>query len=342
MEELLRALCAVRGTAGREDPAAKTAAALLSRYCETHIDPLGSVVGEKRGPGPHILLDAHLDQIGMAVTAVEEGGFLRVTGVGGMDLRTLAAQEVVVHGKEELCGVIPATPPHLSKAEAQAPDWDALCVDTGLTQEQAQALVPLGSRVTLCAPHTRLLGSRFSGPALDDRSGVAAILRCMELLQGFDCHVTAVFSVQEETHGQAGAKATGFACQPDCALAVDVSFARAPGIDPLRAPGALGGGVMIGIAPGLDYAMGEALQGLARREGIPHTLEVMGGRTGTNADSLQGAGRGIPCALLSIPLRNMHTGVEVVDLRDMEATARLLAAFVRARASGDRNQGGTA
>jgi len=325
MEELLRSLCGARGTAGAEG-----AAALLSNYCAVRIDPLGSVAGERPGAGPHILLDAHLDQVGMAVTAVEEGGFVRVTGVGDMDLRVLAAQEVIIHGREEVYGVIPATPPHLSEDEGKATGWAALCVDTGLTREKAQALIPLGSRVTLRMPPARLLGECFSSPGLDDRAGVAAILRCMELLEGADCHVTALFSVQEETGGS-GAQVAGFASAPDCAIAVDVSFAAAPGIDPRKAPGNLGGGAMIGVAPGLDYAMGEELIRLAGENGIPFSLEIMGGRTHTNADRLQSAGPGIPCALLSIPLRNMHTGGEVVDLRDIEAVAQLLCVYIRER-----------
>jgi endoglucanase len=337
MEELLRSLCGARGTAGDEGAAARTAAVLLSKYCEARIDPLGSVAGERPGAGPHILLDAHLDQVGMAVTAVEEGGFLRVTGVGDMDLRVLAAQEVTIHGREEVYGVIPATPPHLPKEEdeGKAPGWAALCVDTGLTKEKARALIPLGSRVTLRTPPARLLGNCFTSPGLDDRAGVAAILRCMELLEGFDCHgtgfhVTALFSVQEETGGS-GAQAAGFASAPDRAIAVDVSFAAAPGIDPRKAPGKLGGGAMIGVAPGLDHAMGEELVRLAEENGIPFSLEIMGGRTHTNADRLQSAGPGVPCALLSIPLRNMHTGGEVVDLRDIEAVAQLLCVYIRER-----------
>jgi len=328
MQQRLHTLCAAPGTPGCEHPAAAVAAQLLSQYCETRIDPLGNVIGEKRGPGPHILLDAHLDQVGMAVTAIEDGGFLRIANIGSMDLRVLAAQEVTVYGKEPVYGVVPAMPPHLSKESNEAPEWDSLCIDTGLSKDQAEALIPLGSRVTLRTPPAKLLGERFSAPALDNRAGMAAVLRCMELLADTPCHVTALFSVQEESGG-GGAGAAGFACEPDCAVVVDVSFAAAPGIDPLKAQGKLGGGVMIGIAPGLDYEMGEILLRLAEEQGLPFAREIMGGRTGTNAERLQSAGRGVPCALLSVPLRNMHTGVEVVAMWDIEATARLLAAFVK-------------
>jgi len=334
MEELLLALCAAEGVAGHEAAAAETAARLLARHCkDVRVDALGSVVGQRPGKGPRLLLDAHLDQIGMAVTAVEEGGFLRVTPCGGMDLRILAGQEVTIHGKEALFGVIPAVPPHLSKGEDKAPEWKDVVIDTGYTCEALETLVPLGTRVTLRAAPARLLGQRITSPTLDDRSGVAAILRCLEMLGGEEtCPLTVLFSVQEETGGS-GAKTAGYSSEADAAIVVDVSFAMAPGLDPQEAQGKLGGGVMIGISPALDEGMGEAMRRLAQEQEIPHSFEVMGGRTGTNADSLHVVAAGIPCALLSIPLRNMHTAAEIVDMRDIEATARLMAAYIRERSA---------
>jgi len=330
MEELLLSLCAAEGVTGHETAAAAAAARLLARHCEdVRIDALGSVVGKRHGSGPRLLLDAHLDQIGMAVTAVEEGGFLRVTPCGGMDLRTLAGQEVMIHGKEALYGVIPATPPHLSKSEDKATEWKDILIDTGLPREALAELVPLGTRITLRTPPARLLGERLTAPALDDRAGMAAILRCLELLDREDtCPLTVLFSTQEETFGQSGAKTAGFASGAESAIVVDVSFAMAPSLDEQRAPGILGGGAMIGVSPALDEQMGETLRRLAREKDIPHTIEVMGGRTGTNADTLQGVAVGIPCALLSIPLRNMHTAAEIVDMRDIEAVAQLMAAYI--------------
>jgi len=338
MEQLLLALCGAEGVAGHETAAAETAARLLSCRCgNVRVDALGSVVGERPGKPPRthggkgLLLDAHLDQIGMAVTAVEAGGFVRVTPCGGMDIRVLAGQEVTIHGREALYGVIPATPPHLSKKEDNAPEWKDVLIDTGLPVETLESLVPLGSRVNLRTPPARLLGERFTSPALDNRAGVAAILRCLELLEGEGtCPLTVLFSAQEET-GLSGAKTAGFAAEAEQSIVVDVSFAQAPGLAPQDAQGKLGGGVMIGIAPALDEEMGEALRRLAGERGIPHTLEVMGGRTGTNADALHAVAAGMPCALLSIPLRNMHTAAEIVDMRDIEAAAQLMAAYIRER-----------
>ena len=334
MEELLSALCAAKGIAGHESAAADIAANLLARHCvNVHMDALGSVVGEKSGNGPRLLLDAHLDQIGMAVTAIEPGGFLRAAPCGYMDIRVLAGQEVTIHGREALYGVIPATPPHLSKGEDKTPEWKDILIDTGLSRETLESLVPLGSRVSLRTPPARLLGERFTSPALDDRAGAAAILRCLELLEGTEtCPLTVLFSVQEET-GHSGAKTAGFASEAEQAIVVDVSFAMAPGLSPQDAQGKLGGGVMIGIAPSLDEQMSDDMRRIADEQKITHTIEVMGGRTFTNADALHTAAAGIPCALLSIPLRNMHTAAEVADMRDIEATAQLMAAYVRERSA---------
>lgn len=334
MENVLRRLCAAPGVPGCEGAAAETVAGLLEQYCvNVRTDALGSVLGERPGEGSRLLLDAHLDQIGMAVTGVEDGGFLRAAACGGMDLRVLAGQEVLVHGKQAVAGVIPAAPPHLAKGESKPLRWEDVSIDTGLTRQQAEQLVPLGSRVTLQAPALRLLGERFTAPALDNRAGVAVILRCLELLEGESlCPLTVLFSVQEEV-GCAGAKPAGFASEAEAALVVDVSFAGAPGLDAQQAPGVLGGGVMIGISPALDEGMSKALCRLAQQQDIPHTLEVMGGRTGTNADTLQTAASGIACALLSIPLRNMHSAAEVLDLRDLEAAAQLMAAYIRERSA---------
>lgn len=336
MEELLRTLCGAQGVAGCEGAAAAVAARYLSKYCENvRVDALGSVVGERKGQGARLLLDAHLDQIGMVVTAREAGGFLRVAPCGGVDLRVLAGQEVIIHGKERLYGVIPAAPPHLRQESDKKLVWEDVLIDTGLPLTSIESLVPLGSRVALHTQPARLLGERFTAPALDDRAGIAVILRCLELLEGQEtCPLTVLFSAQEETGGS-GAKAAGYASGAQAAMAVDVSFAMAPGLAPQDAQGELGGGVMIGISPALDSTMSETLRRLAQAHEIPHTFEVMGGRTGTNADHLQTVASGLPCALLSIPLRNMHTAAEAVDLRDMESAARLMAAWVLERSGAE-------
>ena len=330
---LLKELCAAKGVSGAENEAAKTAAKLLEKYMPVRIDALGSVTGTVGDGGTHILLDAHLDQIGLIVTAIDETGFLKVAKCGGADIRVLAAAEVTVHGKEDIFGVITSTPPHLSKPEDtnKAKEFDEIAVDIGMTKEEAEKIVSLGDRITFNGAYSELLGNRVASPSIDDRAGVAAILRCLELIRDkeLNCKISVMFSVQEETGGS-GAQTGAFAASPEEAIAVDVSFASAPGVSGEKYA-SLGKGTMIGYAPSLDYAMSKTLEKIAKEKEIPYQLEVMGGKTGTNCDEIQISGAGVKTALLSVPLRNMHTAVEVCDLEDIENTARLMAEYIAER-----------
>ncbi len=327
---LLEKLCAAKGVSGAENQAAQTASELLKKYMPVKTTPLGSVTGTIGEGDVHILLDAHLDQIGLVVTAVDEDGFLKVAKCGGADIRVLAASEVTVHGKEDIFGIITSTPPHLSKPEdsGKAKGFDEIAVDIGMKREDAIKTVSPGDRITFNGCFSKLLGNRVASPSVDDRAGVAAILRCLEMLDGKEikCKLSVLFSVQEETGGS-GAQTGAFSIDADEAIAVDVSFATAPGISGEKYA-SLGGGTMIGYAPSLDYEMSRRLSDIAEKKSIPTQTEVMGGKTGTNCDEIQVAGKGVKTALLSIPLRNMHTAVEVCDLEDIENTAKLMAEYI--------------
>lgn len=333
LQALITALTKEAGSAGKESNAAKLAKKELEKYMPVSDDALGNVRGELDGEGTHILLDAHIDQIGMIVTSIDDGGFLKVEKCGGMDMRILAAHEVNVWGRYPIFGVVTSTPPHLSKKEdnTKAKDFDEIAIDIGMTKEKASEFVRLGDRVTLKGSSKRLLGNRFCSPALDDRAGVAVILRCLEMLKGkkHNCQISVLFSAQEETGGS-GAKVGGFSAGAEESIAVDVSFAMAPDMQREKC-GDLGKGPMLGISPVLDHEMGKKLEKIAKAKDIPYQLEVMGGKTGTNADEIQTSGNGTKTALLSIPLRNMHTAVEIIDLEDVENTARLMAEYILER-----------
>ena len=329
MDALLQALCAAPGVSGCEGRAAAVAASLLEREMPVRIDALGSVTGATEAEGATLLLDAHIDQIGLIVTAVDETGFLKFARCGGADARVLPAARVTVRAKEDLPGVVISTPPHLRKGdEKKCADFDDLAIDIGLSKEAAQQLVKPGDRVTFDGDYVHLCGERVCAPAIDDRAGVAVILRCLQLLRGVahPWRLAVQFSAQEETGGS-GAQAAAFAAQPAQAIACDVSFASAPGIDKEKYA-SLGGGTMIGYAPSLDYEMSRRLSALAEEKSIAAQPEVMGGRTGTNCDEIQVSRGGVRTALLSVPLRNMHTACEIVDLADLEASARLMAAYI--------------
>lgn len=329
LKETVFALCTADGVSGAEESAAGVAAGLLAQYGETTVDRMGNVIGKISSAGKkHILLDAHLDQIGLIVTRIGEKGFLHFSACGGMDRRVALGKPVVVLGREKVRGVVACTPPHLAGKDDKLPKLEDMVIDTGLPAERLEQLAAPGDRVIIDMEPQSLLGDRVTSPALDDRSGVAAILRSLELMQGkkLDCSLTVVFSVQEETGGT-GAAVSTFAAAPDEAVAVDVGHAVIPGA-PEDGAGKMGGGVMVGFAPTLDYHLSQRMVELAKREGIPYQYDVMNGRTGTNADQISVSGKGVAAGVLSIPLKYMHTPVEVIRLDDVEQTARLLAAYV--------------
>lgn len=331
IKEQLKILTRETGVSGDELPASRKAAELLERYAEeVSVDAFGNVTGFVRSgvPGAKtLMLDAHIDRVGLIVTYIDEKGFLGVGCCGSIDVRTLPAQSVTVHGKRDIIGVVSTLPPHVQK-ESGAPEIGDIFIDVGMTKEQAEREISLGDRVTVNSLFCELCGDVISAPAIDDRSGVCAILAALEQLKGkplaYDLAVC--FSAQEET-GTRGVKQAAFRIQPDEAIAVDVSFGRTPDSSQ-KDTAELGSGVMIGFSASLDKGMSNALRNLAEKRGIPFTCEVMPSSTGTNADSIGISGRGVKCCTLSFPIRYMHTSVETVDLRDIEATARLICEYI--------------
>lgn len=327
MKEILRELCLAAGVSGDESAAASSAQKALSRYAEVRRDALGSVIGEIAGSGRHIMLDAHIDQIGLIVTEIDKTGFIRFSTCGRVDIRLLSGAEVTVWGKTPLYGVISSTPPHLADEgdKGKAKSVNRLGIDIGFCKEKAKELVALGDRITFNGVFRELIGSRITSASLDNRAGVAVILRTLELLKGkkHDKRITVLFSALEETGG-GGSAAASFGIMPDEAIAVDVSFADMPGADLAR----LGGGAMIGISPVLSRELSDALKRVAEEKKIPYTVEIMGGVTSTNADRIAISGKGVKTGLISIPLRYMHSAVEVADTNDLEACAALLAGYI--------------
>lgn len=303
---------------------------LLSEYADVRTDALGSIIGTAGQGKTHIMLDAHLDRIGLIVTSVDESGFLRVDKCGGADVRVLSAAEVTVWGKEPVYGVITSTPPHLSKNEdtSKAPTFDNIFVDTGMSYDKLKDIVSVGDRITIDAPLKSLLGTRITGAALDDRIGMAALLRVLDIIKEKNppVKVSVLFSVQEETT-EAGGKTGAFGIFPDEAIAVDVSFGTAPGVSEQES-GKLGGGAMICISPSLSQEMSNALISLAEENNIKYQTEICPSQTGTNADVISTAKTGIKTGLVSIPLRNMHTQAEVADIEDIESVAQVIAAYI--------------
>ena len=333
LKDCLFGLSSAAGVGGYHD-AADTAMGMLSESCDNvSQDALGNVIGWRRSGtenAPVMMLEAHIDEVGFVVTGVTDDGFVRVSSCGRADPRALPAAEVMVYGDVPCYGVFVCTPPHLAgDSKGKVVEIGDIFIDVGMSAEEARGCIHTGNRVGFCANAVTVGEARISGKSMDDRAGVASILRCLEILKDctLSCDIAAVFAVQEEL-GCRGSATAAFSVKPDMAIAVDVSYAVTPDADAHKC-GVLGGGPMVGYSPVLDNEMTARFAQLALREAIPFQHEVMGGDTGTDADAISGVRAGVPSALLSIPLRYMHTPVELVDTDDIENTAQLMAAYVK-------------
>lgn len=333
IKEKLFALSSITGVAGDENLASNLAYSYLKEYSEdAYIDDFGNVIGTigKRVEGkPNILLDAHIDEIGLIITYITDDGFLKCSNCGGIDRRLLLAQQVTIFGKENIAGIITSTPPHLEEDNKKVPKMSDIFIDIGMTKEQAGKLISLGDRAVIKTECCELLNGLITGKALDDRAGVVAILHALDIIKGdeLSCSISVLFSSQEET-GERGAKTASYKINPDVAIVVDVSFALTADDSEYKC-GKLGAGGMIGIAPSLNKAMSNSLIEIAKNKNIPYQIEVMNGTTGTNADVIGVTRSGVKTGTLSIPLKYMHTPVEVVDIADIEKTGELIAEFLR-------------
>lgn len=333
LSSLLVRLASAPGVSGCEQGIRDLLADLLAPLGPCETTPLGSLICRvKTAPAqkPHLLLTAHMDQIGFVVTYIDQDGFLRVGAVGGLDRAVLPAAQVEVHTKDGILpGVVCTVPPHLSSGGNALPKVEELAVDIGFNREEAEKRVCPGDRVLCHSAPVQLLNGRVCAQGLDNRAGCAVILKSVQVLAetSLDCSLSVLFSTMEEV-GEQGAGTGARALLPTHAVAVDVSFAHTP--DARRSQcGEMSGGVMIGNAPILDNDMFRKMRGLAARDSIPYQIEVMGGATGTDMDAVALAGAGVRGALLSVPLRYMHTPAEVVDPRDVEAASSLICAYAR-------------
>ena len=322
--ELLEKLTSPAGVAGEETSSFESLKGLFSLYGKVSQDASGSIIIEREGEVPHILLDAHLDTIGFVVTEIMDG-FVRLSKVGGVDMRTVEGMELTIHGTEDIYAVVCTVPPHLSDGESRV-SKDGTCVaDIGMSKEEAEKLISVGDKVSFKKSFEKMGENRVTATYIDDRGGIAVLLKALEYVNT-DKKITLVCSVQEETGGT-GATCAAYNLDADLALAVDVSFATTPDSDPKEC-GKINGGAMIGYSPALSREYSELLVSLAKEYEIPYQKEIMNGRTGTNADHITISKSGILTALVSLPQRNMHTPVEMVDIRDIESCAKLIARFI--------------
>lgn len=335
LKEILFELCKAEGVSGCEEPAIEVAKKYFQQYCSVNIDCNGNlfaVMGNENAEKT-ILIDAHIDRIGLVVTGVDEKGFVKVDKCGGIDLRTLQDSELVLQKNPSLTGVVCCMPPHLSDGkEDKANPIDKTYVDFGLPYEEIEKHISLGDALTFKSKPVMLLNNRVASACLDDRCGVATLIKVAENLynikkEALAYKVVFLLSVQEETFGT-GAKTASYTVNADEAVAVDVSFASQPDVSGQYSKIELGKGPMICISPILNREMSNAFISIAKEKNIPYQLEPISGATGTNADSISVAKGGVKTAVISIPQRNMHTPNEIISLDDLENTASLITEYI--------------
>lgn len=337
--ELVERFTSVSGVSGFENLAFDKIVDEIKKtglFDEVGVTSVGSIYAIIRcgKPGAELVLcDAHLDTVGFVVTELCEGGFLRVAPIGGIAPKILPSSEVYIYGKETIRGIFASKPPHLQmEGESEKKlEISDLLIDTGLSDEELESIVRIGTPVGFICKLQKLLGNNLAGASFDDRLCGAAIIRALMMLDKNKLNVDVAFqfSGNEET-GYKGAMTTSYRLNPNKAIVVDVTHAFVPGAPKVRDAIHSGLGTDICFSPQTNRSFTKFALAIAEKEGIPHQRSAAPGRTGTNSNAVQTSRNGIPTLLLSIPLKNMHTMSEVVDLEDALNTSRLIAAVLNA------------
>jgi endoglucanase len=345
LPELLRSLSDAPGPPGYEHAVAELIGDAWRPFVtQITSDRIGSLIALKEGSGqaprPRLMLAAHMDEIAMIARKLvafpdrpDGNGFIRVSPLGGVDIRHLYGQLVTVHGtaqgEERLTGIIGALPPPMlpDSLENKALGYDHLIVDVGLSYADLSARVVVGDVISFRQPMRDLLNNRITGKALDNRASVAAVAIALEVLHGrsHEWDVLAVATAQEET-ALLGAFTAGHSQRPDVAVAIDVTFGKGPGSSD-EGVFELDEGPALGLGPNVHPGVYQALRDAAAAIEMKVHTDVHSRASGTDAFALQIAREGIPTGLVSIPLRYMHTMVESIALSDVERAGRLLGEF---------------
>lgn len=337
----VKELLSVAGLSGNEAPVRE----ILAKAWKPISDELmttngGSFIavqhGKAESPRPKVLIVAHMDAIGLMVTTIEEG-FLHFTQVGGVDPRILPGQMVNVHGTgqgpdkaQDIPAMVVMPPAHLLPAEAPTGvlGLNHLLIDTGLEPKEVEKLVRVGDFVNFAQEPMELAGETICGHTLDNRGSVAALTVCLDILSRRK-HLWDVYgdaTAQEEIFGT-GSITDPVAIRPDLAIVIDVTFSKGPGGNGY-CNCEIGKGITIATGPQDHPYLVKKLKQLAEALDIPFSMEASPAPGGTDAYSIQTAESGIPTVEISLPLRYMHTPVEVVSLKDIRRAGRLMAEFI--------------
>ena len=342
--ELLKELCQVPGISGREQAVIDIMKRELEQTCDSvMVDAMGDVIGYKKAVKDNakkVLIAGHMDEIGFVVSYIDDKGFLRMQPAGGFDPRTLMAQRVTVHGREDLPGVIGSKPVHIlteeeKKKPLQIKDY---FIDLGLPKEKVDKLVKVGDPVTMYRKFEEL-GDCYTAKTFDDRVGVYCMIEAARKMKRSPADVYIVATTQEEV-GLRGALASSSGIDPDIGIALDVTLANdVPGADGPSEISHLGDGASLCIMNGASITnpkLMDRFEELAKRKKIPYQKDVMP-RGGTDAGAIQRVKGGAAVITLSIPCRYVHSTVETVHKTDVQAVIDLLAAYLETPGDMDYN-----
>jgi endoglucanase len=331
IKEFLFDLCSNQIVSGFEP----TNGYILTKYFEPYTDSyerdkLGSYIFKSEGTNDKkIMLAAHMDEIGLMVTKVLEGGFLSFTSVGGINPASLVSQDVTIYGKENVFGVIGIKPPHVTTEDERNKPLKLkdLYIDTGYSKEKLEKMVRVGDVATIKRTPLQLQGTVVSAKAFDDRACVAVMLETAKELKKLS-HKSSIYyaaTAQEET-GYRGSTTSSYKINPDIGIILDVGFGMTPDMPAETAH--LGKGPVVAYGGRLNQKLTKKFVEVCKTYNYPMQYEAVPSRTGTDTEALQVNREGIPCILLSIPLRYMHTSVETIDIADVENTGKAIARFI--------------
>jgi putative aminopeptidase FrvX len=339
LTDTLRKLLTAPGPSGYEQPAAAVFREAAGAFAEIAHDTVGSTVARVggTGDGPFLAVVGHIDEIGLIVHHIDDDGFLWFTGVGGWDPVILVGQRVEIVTRDgRVPGAVGKKPIHLLKDDERkkAPELKTLHIDIGAKDgDDARSRVRIGDVAVIAGEPVELPNDRVLSRSMDNRLGCYVALEAARLVSeagGAPGDVAAVAVAQEEiTFG--GSHTTAYSLRPDIAVVVDVTFATdAPGTDEKElGKHPFGSGPVLQRGSTLDPTVFELLHAAGEEESIPFTVAASARATGTDADAFHISRAGIPSALVSVPLRYMHSPVEMVQLDDVDNAARLIAAFAR-------------
>lgn len=335
-KSILEQLSQANGISGKESEVTQFITKIIQPWTdEIKTNSLGSLIAIKKGESnhhPRLMISTHIDEIGFVVSAIEKGGFIRMEPRGGVDPKILPAQMLHILTQQ---GQIPAEvctiPPHLllSEERDKVMVYEKLLLDTGLDENEVKSRIRIGDPIVFAMPFQSLAGSKFSGKSLDNRASAVVSMKLLEALQRtkHQWDVCCVFSVQEEV-GCKGAKTSAHELQPSVAIALDVCFGeQADTKESDTYP--LGSALPLGVGPNFSKKLLQLIQNSANEDQIPHVLDPTPFPRGTDASTIQTVLEGIPTALISLPLRYMHTPIETIDEKDLNNASRLLQSVIR-------------